>query len=58
MLKKMRQCFHSINIQSSCVSTCCVKDAEMQVEIHERKKKQKHHKKNHDDREKEKESGT
>ena len=53
---KLKQFFENINLKSSCVSTCCVRDAEIDVEIHERKHKKKHHhKRNCDDIEKEKE---
>ena len=53
-LAKLKECFESINIQSTCVSTCCVKDADVQVEIEERKNKHKkhHHAKQNDDKKK------
>ncbi len=51
----LKKCFHSINIQSKCVSACCVKDADIDIkeEHHHKHKKHHHHeKKSHDDKEK------
>jgi len=54
--KNMKHCFKSINIKSTCISKCCIKDAEIDVDIqhHKHKKKKKDHdKKDHDTEQKE-----
>ena len=52
----IKQCFESINIQSECMSSCCIKNTDVantKTHHHHHQKHKHHHDRNHDDKEKE-----